>query len=335
MDTNTQALDEIRRIASCWLTDLNTDASDAMRNIAGVLIGGPSSITLMPQVNVGMEWELVEQTTGRLADSMDEACRETSMALRPGLLEQLELAISQAEHKPGEWAGTIQSMGGICSSSAPSITMNAFPDENAWANFSYKRDAWLAVAAVNALPELIERVRGAELSERAADRKAEELQAEVDRLRARLEVPAIGGHDGIACRDETIRGQDEVIERLRAENAAMREAAKPAELFSDAAEARIDVIGQNGNDGEHYAPQLSLDEVLAAAAPDEVAEAMVSDEGWTEWKGHARPMVPFARVDLKLRDGSRLLGVKAGSYAWKWVHGHGDVDVIAYRLPRD
>lgn len=72
----------------------------------------------------------------------------------PTLVEALNLAIEQAEHKPGEWANTGQSMGGICSPGAFKIGQ-PFVQEKLWANFSYKRDAWLAVAAVNALPQLL------------------------------------------------------------------------------------------------------------------------------------------------------------------------------------
>jgi hypothetical protein len=51
-----------------------------------------------------------------------------------------------------------------------------------------------------------------------------ELIAEVRRLRERLEVDPRHGYDGIHCRDETIRGQDSVIDGLRDELRALREA---------------------------------------------------------------------------------------------------------------
>lgn len=382
---------------------------------------------------VGMAWDLVEQTSSRLTDSMDEACRETSMALRPGLLEKLEFAIAEAEHKPGEWVPSYQGTGGICSSiPASSISMTAFPWQGEpWAKFSSGRDACLALFAVNALPELIERVRGAELSERAADRKAEELQAEVDRLRARLEVLPNGGPDGIACRDETIRGQDEAIDRLRAENKDLKRAvgaAQLAELFSDIktqetaaardvlaerrrqvegegrqpggddayangelasagaayaiaayemadgessakksaywpwsaqwwkpstprrnlikagalilaeierldraeakAEARIDAIGQNGNDGEHYDPAVSLGHVLRAAAPSEIAEAMYAD-GWSPHAGGACPVRVGTRIEVEYRNGDRSF---TDAQLIGWQHYQQEDDIVAYRL---
>jgi hypothetical protein len=67
----------------------------------------------------------------------------------------LNRAIEEAEHKPGEWAGTGQSMGGICSPGEPFKVGQPFVQEAPWAHFSYKRDSWLAVAAVNALPQLL------------------------------------------------------------------------------------------------------------------------------------------------------------------------------------
>lgn len=94
------------------------------------------------------------------------------------LLASLQRAIDEAEHKPGQWARSISEMGGVCT---PGDTLISN-----WGNFSFKRDAWLAIAAVNALPELMERVRSAEKSERAADQEVERLRAELERLRMQL-----------------------------------------------------------------------------------------------------------------------------------------------------
>ncbi|MDG9858520.1 ead/Ea22-like family protein [Pseudomonas nitroreducens] len=51
-----------------------------------------------------------------------------------------------------------------------------------------------------------------------------ELIAEVERLRNRLEIDERTPYDGIACRDETIKGLDEKCDRLKAENEALRSA---------------------------------------------------------------------------------------------------------------
>ncbi|WP_449103785.1 hypothetical protein [Pseudomonas veronii] len=71
------------------------------------------------------------------------------------LAESLARAIEQAEHKPGQWSTTAQSMGGICNPVEKFQIGRPWPKEEPWASFSYKRDSWLAVAAVNALPELM------------------------------------------------------------------------------------------------------------------------------------------------------------------------------------
>ncbi|HHX6500983.1 TPA: ead/Ea22-like family protein [Pseudomonas aeruginosa] len=48
------------------------------------------------------------------------------------------------------------------------------------------------------------------------------LIAEVERLRSRLEIDERIPHDGIACRDETIKALDEKCDKLKAENDALR-----------------------------------------------------------------------------------------------------------------
>ncbi|MFL1527861.1 hypothetical protein [Pseudomonas sp. O230] len=71
------------------------------------------------------------------------------------LAEALNRAIEQAEHKPGQWSETAQSMGGVCCPNEPFQIGKPWAKEEPWASFSYKRDSWLAVAAVNALPQLM------------------------------------------------------------------------------------------------------------------------------------------------------------------------------------
>ncbi|MBG4138600.1 hypothetical protein I4929_23720 [Pseudomonas aeruginosa] len=48
------------------------------------------------------------------------------------------------------------------------------------------------------------------------------LIAEVERLRSRLEIDERIPHDGIACRDKTIKALDEKCDKLKAENDALR-----------------------------------------------------------------------------------------------------------------
>ncbi|HBO4818356.1 TPA: hypothetical protein L4V11_002697 [Pseudomonas aeruginosa] len=48
------------------------------------------------------------------------------------------------------------------------------------------------------------------------------LLDEIDGMRSRLEIDERTPHDGIACRDETIKVLDEKCDRLKAENEALR-----------------------------------------------------------------------------------------------------------------
>ncbi|HFT7742662.1 TPA: hypothetical protein ACGR42_006325, partial [Pseudomonas aeruginosa] len=45
---------------------------------------------------------------------------------------------------------------------------------------------------------------------------------EVEQLRSRLEIDERIPHDGISCRDETIKALDEKCDKLKAENDALR-----------------------------------------------------------------------------------------------------------------
>ncbi|MBD9573787.1 hypothetical protein IB260_00570 [Pseudomonas sp. PDM23] len=65
-----------------------------------------------------------------------------------------------------------------------------------------------------------------EFMEQITPRDVLGLIAEVERLRARLEIDERTSYDGIACRDETIKGLDEKCDRLKAENEALRKDAE-------------------------------------------------------------------------------------------------------------
>ncbi|HCF7143593.1 hypothetical protein APA44_21605 [Pseudomonas aeruginosa] len=59
------------------------------------------------------------------------------------------------------------------------------------------------------------------------------LLDEIDGLRSRLEIDERTPHDGIACRDETIKVLDEKCDRLKAENDALRGALQAVEAEVD------------------------------------------------------------------------------------------------------
>ncbi|RQA75113.1 hypothetical protein IPC474_15495 [Pseudomonas aeruginosa] len=71
-----------------------------------------------------------------------------------------------------------------------------------------------------------------ELFDSAANPKAIlALLDEIDGLRSRLEIDERTPHDGIACRDETIKVLDEKCDRLKAENCAHKDTQKHCELL--------------------------------------------------------------------------------------------------------
>jgi hypothetical protein len=100
------------------------------------------------------------------------------------VLANLKRCIAEAEHKPGQWVSARSQMGGISTESrAPasdSSQHTSLDREHCWASFSHKRDGWLAVAAVNALPTLIAVAEGAQAladSSSVADLGVRELLA--------------------------------------------------------------------------------------------------------------------------------------------------------------
>ncbi|EOV2226717.1 TPA: hypothetical protein SLV86_000504 [Pseudomonas aeruginosa] len=56
---------------------------------------------------------------------------------------------------------------------------------------------------------------------------------EIDGLRSRLEIDERTPHDGIACRDETIKVLDEKCDRLKAENEVLRGALQAVQAEVD------------------------------------------------------------------------------------------------------
>lgn len=302
-----QQLEAIRLIVSRWLVDPVADSTTSMNEIAAVLIDPRAGIT---EVRVEVVKPPAAQPD-RLAELMD----------------YLQRAIDRAEHKPELWAETRQSMGGVCTAQDSALAV-----EDRWGNFNHKRDAWLAVAAVRALPMLLEHIQRTEAGERAADQEVERLRIQVDDLTQQLAGERDAARDAAAerFREEaesrlSPAATDVLAERRRQGDAegythgsddgynspVLAKAAGCYILFADAypnagepppqwpwcptywkpkdfrrdlvrgaalvlaeierldraearAEARIDVIGQNGNDGEHYkGPAVSLEQALA------------------------------------------------------------------------
>ncbi|WP_225007557.1 hypothetical protein [Pseudomonas aeruginosa] len=79
------------------------------------------------------------------------------------------------------------------------------------------------------------------------------LIAEVERLRSRLEIDERIPHDGIACRDETIKGLDEKCYKLKAENEALRKFSAEAYQVLGALDAPENVL-DNASDAANGVP---------------------------------------------------------------------------------
>lgn len=73
------------------------------------------------------------------------------------------------------------------------------------------------------MSDLVSRLRALARSEHDDLSIGAEAADEIEALRQRLEIDPVAPHlDGIECRDETIRGQDKLIDELRAELAALK-----------------------------------------------------------------------------------------------------------------
>ena len=73
--------------------------------------------------------------------------------------ERLHKAIEEAEHKPGTWTKAVSQFGAVASAGQDISNVLGCEGEQIIGSFGYKRDGWLATAAVNSLPELLEIAR--------------------------------------------------------------------------------------------------------------------------------------------------------------------------------
>jgi hypothetical protein len=73
--------------------------------------------------------------------------------------ERLHKAIEEAEHKPGTWTKAVSQLGAVASAGQDISNVLGGEGEQIIGSFGYKRDGWLATAAVNSLPELLDIAR--------------------------------------------------------------------------------------------------------------------------------------------------------------------------------
>jgi hypothetical protein len=118
---------------------------------------------------------------------------------------------------------------------------------------------------------------------------------------------------GRASHSDELRDAKKVLFYAQAEVERLEQCAnKRADPFPDTAldldaagDERIDQIGRNGNDGEHYAGI------------------------WHHWTGGEMPYDGLSMVEVEYRDG-QVVRDNAGYFYW--LHEHNDKDVIRYRM---
>lgn len=209
MFTIRESIEKIRAVASSWLTDQTTDGSTAMGEVSATLLNTNFEEVQYVNVRQPSDDELLAEI-----DKLATAAKSGNVyegITDPDVLVRLESRINAAEHPPGTWAENRQRMGSICTKTNTALSPLAI--ENGWASFSFKRDAYLAVEAVNALPELIARVRSSEAGERAADAEVERLQGLLDAAKS---LGTAACDQVIAtCNEQTPALRDVAAERLR------------------------------------------------------------------------------------------------------------------------
>ncbi|UKM53842.1 hypothetical protein VL2_gp029 [Pseudomonas phage vB_PaeM_VL12] len=105
------------------------------------------------------------------------------------------------------------------------------------------------------------------------------LLDEIDGMRSRLEIDERTPHDGIACRDETIKVLDEKCDRLKAENEALRRFAAEVYQVLGALDAPENVL-DNASDAANGVP-LRHETLLPFFADDH--ESMRKDAVRYRW----------------------------------------------------
>nr|WP_262377972.1 hypothetical protein [Pseudomonas lundensis] len=145
-------------------------------------------------------------------------------------------------------------MGGICCAGEPFQIGKPWAKEEPWAHFSFKRDSWLAVAAVNALPKLMALIAENEALNGPHDWLAEDLIKElVDNAQSFQDNSDHGESDPFAivllAAASRIRRQEVSIERYRAENAGLKTGYEAYEQVNAGLKAEVEWLRK---DSESY-----------------------------------------------------------------------------------
>lgn len=173
--TPIEGIIEIRKIVGLWLRPDGAKARDVVVGITNVLLSVSVPVLiapLTPQQQVAKDLIDSLEAADRLVDKALAAPPPTHFAglktpQKVDMLSHLEDMIEQACHKPGEWRE-----GPCAGGDIDGQTFTQAYDLQI-GHLRQRRDAFLAIDAVNALPELIKRVRDAE-------RRVAELQGKLD-----------------------------------------------------------------------------------------------------------------------------------------------------------
>ena len=223
------------------------------------------------------------------------------------LAEALKRAIEQAEHKPGEWAGTAQSMGGICCPGVPFQIGKPWAKEEPWASFSYKRDSWLAVAAVNALPRLLGLIAEIERL-RDSDQESTELCDTLSVLLGSVAVAVRGpeqpksrhGFHDIPSRVKTVVAERD---QLRAEIAGLRTGYEAYERVNAELKAENERLERNR---DMWKGQVERQTEELTTLRGEVAEwketVKFNEKCWSEERGAMIDKLQESRMRIKELD---------------------------------
>jgi hypothetical protein len=173
--TPVEGIVAIRKIVGQWLRPEGSRPREAIASVAQVLLS--VSVPVLA-VTLTQRQEVAKGVFDTLRDIEalavpDEKAATHLTGLTPqkvDIVTHLEKMIEEACHKPGEWRAGRDGAGSI-----DGMTFTEVYDLQIGALRQW-RDALLAIEAVNALPELIERVRGAEKAAQAADNEVTRLQ---------------------------------------------------------------------------------------------------------------------------------------------------------------
>lgn len=172
--TTAEGIIAIRKIVGQWLRPEGSRPREAIASVAQVLLSVSVPVLSVPLTQRQETAKAVIDTIRDIeALAFQDIKPDHFAGLTPekvDIVTHLEKMIDQACHKPGEWQE-----GRLAGGSIEGRTFTESYDLKI-GTLLQRRDAFLAIDAVNALPELIERVRGAEKAAQAADNEVARLQ---------------------------------------------------------------------------------------------------------------------------------------------------------------